>query len=185
MSSGGPAQSGRVSRALCEAAAFAAEEMGTRVMAVLTESGLMARRLSALRPDQRIVALTNSRHVQNELALIWGVEALIAPSADSTEEILKSGERTLLEAGVVEPGEMIVVMAGRLSGLGLSSSVTLSQSERSWRSPARRRVSLPLLNANHFTDCFFARSKSICPGVSAGRANYQECQPDGLIAVCK
>lgn len=118
-------QSGRVSRALCEAAAFAAEEVGTRVMAVLTESGLMARRLSALRPDQRIVALTNSRHVQNELALIWGVEALIASSADSTEEILKSGERTLLEAGVVEPGEMIVVMAGRLSGLGLSSSVTL------------------------------------------------------------
>ncbi len=49
-------QSGRVSRALCEAAAFAAEEMGTRVTAVLTESGLMARRLSALRPEQRIVA---------------------------------------------------------------------------------------------------------------------------------
>lgn len=118
-------QSGRVSRALCEAAAFAAEEMGTRVTAVLTESGLMARRLSALRPDQHIVALTNSRHVQNELALIWGVEALIAPPGDSTEEILKSGERILLEAGAVEPGEMIVVMAGRLSGLGLSSSVTL------------------------------------------------------------
>jgi pyruvate kinase len=31
-------QSGRVSRALCEAAAFAAEEMGTRVTAVLTEA---------------------------------------------------------------------------------------------------------------------------------------------------
>lgn len=118
-------QSGRVSRALCEAAAFAAEEMGTRVTAVLTESGLMARRLSALRPEQRIVALTNSRHVQNELSLIWGVEALITPPGNSTEEMLKSGEKTLLEAGVVEKGEMIVVMAGRLSGLGLSSSVTL------------------------------------------------------------
>lgn len=118
-------QSGKVSRALCEAAAFAAEEMGTKVTAVLTESGLMARRLSALRPDQRIVALTTSRDVQNELALIWGVESLIAPSADSTEEMLKLGETTLLEAGVVEKGEMIVIMAGRLSGLGLSSSVTL------------------------------------------------------------
>lgn len=121
----GGRQSGKVSRALCEAAAFAAEEMGTRVTAVLTESGLMARRLSALRPEQRIVALTNSRTVQNELALIWGVDALITPLADSTEEMLKSGEKTLLEAGVVERGEMIVIMAGRLSGLGLSSSVTL------------------------------------------------------------
>ena len=118
-------QSGRVSRALCEAAAFAAAEMGTRVTAVLTESGLMARRLSALRPGQRIIALTNSENVRNELALIWGVESLIMPHADSTEEMLKVGERTLLEGGVVERGEMIVVMAGRLSGLGLSSSVTL------------------------------------------------------------
>jgi len=117
--------SGRVSRALCEAAAFAAEEMGTRVTAVFTESGLMARRLSALRPEQRIVALTRSQDVQSELALIWGVESLITPQADSTEEMLKSGEKTLLDAGVVASGEMIVVMAGRLSGLGLSSSVTL------------------------------------------------------------
>src|SRR6267378_453697 len=120
-----PKQSGRVSRALCEAAVFAAAEMGTRVTAVFTASGLMARRLSALRPAQRIVALTNSQEVQNELALIWGVESLITPNADTTEKVLKLGEKTLLEAGAVDKGEMIVIMAGRLSGLGLSSSVTL------------------------------------------------------------
>lgn len=118
-------QSGRVSRALCEAAAYAAEEMGTRVTAVLTESGLMARRLSALRPGQRIVALTNSEEVRNELALIWGVESLLMPHAASTEEMLKQGEKVLLDSRVVDRGEMIVLMAGRLSGLGLSSSVTL------------------------------------------------------------
>ena len=118
-------QSGRVSRALCEAAAFAAEEMGTRVTVVLTESGLMARRLSALRPQQKIIALTNSREVQNELALIWGVESLIVPKAETTEAMLRLGERTLLASGAVENGETIVIMAGRLSGLGLSSSVTL------------------------------------------------------------
>jgi pyruvate kinase len=118
-------QSGRVSRALCEAAAFAAEEMGIRVTAVLTESGLMARRLSTLRPGQRIIALTNSQDVQNELSLIWGVESLIVPHAETTEEMLKFGEKTLMESGAVDKGEMIVIMAGRLSGLGLSSSVTL------------------------------------------------------------
>ncbi len=118
-------QSGRVSRALCEAAAYAADEMGTKVTAVLTESGLMARRLSALRPGQRIVALTNSQEVRNELALIWGVESLLMPHADTTEEMLKHGEQVLLASKAVDRGEMIVVMAGRLSGLGLSSSVTL------------------------------------------------------------
>ncbi|HEY0080921.1 MAG TPA: pyruvate kinase [Pyrinomonadaceae bacterium] len=119
-------QSGRISRALCEAAAFAAEEMGTKTTAVVTESGLMARRLAALRPEQRIVALTPSRFVQNELALIWGVETLVHTPCQTTEEMLRTGERVLLEGGVVQQGELIVLMAGRLSGLGLSSSVTLA-----------------------------------------------------------
>jgi pyruvate kinase len=118
-------QSGRISRALCEAAAFAAEEVSAKTTVVLTESGLMARRLSALRPAQRIIALTPTKDVRNELSLIWGVESLIHGAWDSTEEMLRAAERTLLEAGVVQHGELLVMMAGRLSGLGLSSSVVL------------------------------------------------------------
>jgi pyruvate kinase len=118
-------QSGRVSRALCEAAVFAAVEMGTTVTAVYTASGLMARRLSSLRHDQRIVALTHRPETLSQLALIWAVEPLLVEKAKSTEEMLKIGEQRLLEAHVVEKGEVIVVMAGRLSGLGLSSSVTI------------------------------------------------------------
>lgn len=118
-------QTGRVSRALCEAAAFAADEMNTRIIAVFTESGLMASRLSFLRPDQRIIALTSSREVMNELSLIWGVECVLTQRSRSTEELLKVGEQTLLRAGLVQIGEKVVIMAGRLSGLGLSSSVTL------------------------------------------------------------
>ena len=118
-------QSGRVSRALCEAAAFAASEMGTTVTAVFTASGLMARRLSSLRYDQRIIALTHRPEVLANLALIWAVEPLLVVKAQTTEEMLKIGEQRLLDAGAVEKGEMIVVMAGRLSGLGLSSSVTI------------------------------------------------------------
>jgi len=118
-------QSGRVSRALCEAAAFAAEEISSRTIGVITESGLMAHRLSALRPEQRIVAITSDRNVQNELALVWGVESLSQAACDNTDDLLRTCERTLVEAGVVEQGETLVLMAGRLSGKGLSSSVTL------------------------------------------------------------
>jgi len=118
-------QTGRVSRALCEAAAFAANEMDASVIAVFTESGLMARRLSALRPEQRIVAMTHAREVQNELALIWAIEPLICPHAETTEDMIRVGDRTLREAGITQQGEMIVLMAGRMSGLGLSSSMTL------------------------------------------------------------
>ncbi|MCA1635231.1 MAG: pyruvate kinase [Acidobacteria bacterium] len=118
-------QSGRVSRALCEAAAFAAEEISSRTIGVITESGLMAHRLSALRPEQRIIAITSDRNVQNELSLVWGVESLSQAPCDNTDELLRACERTLVEAGSVQQGETLVLMAGRLSGKGLSSSVTI------------------------------------------------------------
>ncbi len=56
-----------------------------------------------------------------------GVPASKHPSggSDPTAELLRVGELTLLEAGVVEPGETLIMMAGRLSGHGLSSSVVV------------------------------------------------------------
>ncbi len=138
----------RTSQALCKAAVYAAEEMETEKVAVFTESGLMARRLSTFRSGLQTFALTTCEDACNQLALIWGVmpfyhedlntsapardfgektmyDLLNATDSHTTEELLKTGEKTLLEAGVVERGETMVMMAGRLSGLGLSSSVVV------------------------------------------------------------
>jgi pyruvate kinase len=117
---------GRTSRALCKAASIAAEEKAIQKIAIFTESGLMARRMSSVRPAQMIYALTSDENVRNQLALIWGVEPLFQPLSDSTEAMLRAGEKTLLAARAVESGEDIIMMAGRLSGLGLSSSVVVS-----------------------------------------------------------
>ncbi len=115
--------SGRTSQALCKAAAFAAKEMRTEKVAVFTESGLMARRLSTVRSGLQTFALTKSVDAWNQLSLIWGVQPFVHEDRGSTRGMLNIGEKTLLDAGVVEPGETMIMMAGRLSGLGLSSSV--------------------------------------------------------------
>lgn len=136
---------GRTSQALCKAAAYAAKEVLTEKVAVFTESGLMARRLSSIRSGLQTFGLTTSIDACNQLSLIWGVHPfyhravlgtdlsqsignstmmdLSSGSPDATEELLKVGEQTLLEAGVIDEGETIIMMAGRLSGHGLSSSV--------------------------------------------------------------
>jgi pyruvate kinase len=138
---------GRTSQALCKAAAYAAKEVMTEKVAVFTESGLMARRLSSIRSGLQTFGLTTCPDACNQLALIWGVQpfhhAAVRASVgdetignktmmdltrvdggpDATEELLRVGEGTLLEAGVVTEGETIIMMAGRLSGHGLSSSV--------------------------------------------------------------
>jgi pyruvate kinase len=116
---------GRTSQALCKAAAFCAREKLTDKVAVFTESGVMARRMSSIRSGLQTFALTYTDDVRNQLALIWGVAPLCHEEKNTTEKMLKEGEKTLLEAGVVESGETLVMMAGRLSGLGLSSSVVV------------------------------------------------------------
>ncbi|MGH9915166.1 MAG: pyruvate kinase, partial [Pyrinomonadaceae bacterium] len=117
-------------RALCEAAVSAAEEMRTvSTIAVYTASGQMARSLAALRPAQRIVALTPLKSVSNELSAIWGVESLILPECKTTEELVRTGEQALLNAGMATPGDLVVLMAGRLSGMGLSRSIKLHEIE--------------------------------------------------------
>jgi len=115
--------SGRTSQALCNAAGYCAKEKKTDKVAVFTESGLMARRLSSFRSGLITFALTTSTRARNQLALIWGVLPFYQRMDKSTEEMLSHGEQTLLENEAVETGESIVMMAGRLSGLGLSSSV--------------------------------------------------------------
>ncbi len=117
--------SGRSSQALCKAAAICAREIGTKKVAVFTESGLMAKRLSSTRSDLTVFALTNSPEVRNQVSLLWGIEPLLHKQGKTTERMLKDGESTLINAKVVKKGETIVMMAGRLSGLGLSSSVLL------------------------------------------------------------
>ena len=139
------APSGRTSQALCKAAAYAAKEIKTDKVSVFTESGLMARRLSTVRSGLQTFALTSSPDVRNQLSLIWGVRPfchdnlgsadamrpigdttmldLLNSSPDKTGDLLKTGEKTLIDAGVVTPGETIIMIAGRLSGYGLSSSL--------------------------------------------------------------
>lgn len=117
--------SGRTSQALCKAAAYAAREVLTEKVAVFTESGLMARRLSSVRSGLQTFALTTSEDACNQLSLIWGVQSYIHEPAQSTKHMLRIGEQRLLERNVVEMGETLVMMAGRLSGLGLSSSVII------------------------------------------------------------
>ncbi len=121
----GEVPTGRTSQAICKAAAICAREILTEKVAVFTESGLMARRLSSIRSGLQTFALTNTEEVRNQLSLIWGVEPLCQEKSDTTEELLKSGETTLIKAKVVEKGETVVMMAGRLSGLGVSSSVVV------------------------------------------------------------
>lgn len=117
-------QSGSVGRAIAEAAVFAAEEIGSRLIVVFTQSGHMARRVAALRPRQRIIALTPMEESYGQLAITWGVEPYpLENFSPVSDQMLACGDRTLLRYNLARAGERVIVMAGRMPDIAISTSM--------------------------------------------------------------
>jgi pyruvate kinase len=91
----------RPGRALCEAAvALAARSQAAAIIAI-TKAGKTARMLSSLRPSAEILAATPSAHVAAQLALTWGVTAVVsdAITMPAARDALRA--RSLLKTGDV------------------------------------------------------------------------------------
>jgi pyruvate kinase len=117
--------SGSFGRAIAEAAVYAADEIGSRMIVVITQSGQIARRLAALRPGQRILAFTALERTHRQLAASWGVEPYMLDCSADAEDFLARTDCALMERGLASRGENVVVMAGRLKDLTISLSMKL------------------------------------------------------------
>jgi pyruvate kinase len=119
-------QKGAEGRAIAEAAIYAADELGSKLIVVLSKSGTMARHLAALRPEQRIIAFTPHERTYFSLAAVWGIEPRLLNFDGRSWELLERANQALLKEGMVDRGETIVVMAGRIPEQpGLSSMMKL------------------------------------------------------------
>lgn len=116
---------GSYRRALAEAAAYAAREMRLRSIVVFTVSGTMARHVAALRPAQRILALTPSPLVCRQLSYVWGVDPYPLPFEPTSDALLQRCREFLVERGLASPGEEVIAMAGRISEVGISRAMKI------------------------------------------------------------
>lgn len=118
--------SGSYGRALAEAAIYAAEEVNCSLIVVMTISGHMARRVAALRPRARIIALTPHETSYQQLAASWGIEPFLLKGCQpDADDLLARADRALMEYHLAERGENIVAMAGRMKDLSISLSMKL------------------------------------------------------------
>ena len=98
---------------IADAAYHSARCAGVVALAVGTTSGASARLLARYRPPVPIYAFTFNDSVARQLAIVYGVEAIVAPTAQSTDDMLHQMERMLIETGRVRPGDNIVFVAGQ------------------------------------------------------------------------
>ncbi|HWV23094.1 MAG TPA: pyruvate kinase [Thermomicrobiales bacterium] len=96
--------------AAAHAATSLATSTGAVAIAVLTETGHTARRVSQARPGVPIVALTAHEMVANRLALWHGVLPILDPLDGAIEDLVINAERHIRQRDIASSGETIIVV---------------------------------------------------------------------------
>lgn len=103
--------------AVARAAAELGDYLSAKYLVAFTQSGDTARRLSRYRSPIKIVAFTPEPIVRNQLALNWGVETLIGPTVDHTDDMVRQVDAALIEHGRCQVGDVIIITAGSPPGI--------------------------------------------------------------------
>lgn len=103
--------------AITRAAVDVGQTVGAKYLVAFTQSGDSARRMSRLRSAIPILALTPESGTFNRLALSWGVESILAPTVNHTDEMVKQVDSILMSSGRASIGELIMIVAGSPPGI--------------------------------------------------------------------
>ena len=102
--------------AIGKATVRVAREIGAALIVTSTWSGYTARQIARERPRRPIVAFTPRDVTLRRLALVWGVTPVLVPAHGSTDEMLETVGRVLLERDEARPGDAVVVTGGVPTG---------------------------------------------------------------------
>jgi len=95
--------------AISQAACSISRNIKVKFIVAFTKTGFTARLISKFRPPVPIIAFTPDERVLRRLCLYHGVRPMLMKRLNSTDEILREVERTLLRAGLARNGDTIVI----------------------------------------------------------------------------
>ncbi|QUQ71801.1 pyruvate kinase [Kutzneria sp. CA-103260] len=99
---------------------YAARDIGERLNAkalvAFTQSGDTVRRLARLHTHLPLLAFTPEPDVLSQLALTWGTETFLVPKVDSTDQMVRQVDISMLSIGRYQPGDLVVIVAGSPPG---------------------------------------------------------------------
>ncbi len=114
-----------IAETICEATAHAADDLDLRAIALFTESGRTARKLSKYHPSAPIYALSPVEVTINRLNLLWGTTPILCPKVTSTEALVEIAEKMLEEGGFVKSRDVIAIVAGTRTKSGSTNFLRL------------------------------------------------------------
>ena len=112
-----------IGQAMSNAACDIAEALSAKAILVPTFTGRTASAVARLRPRRAIVALTHKPESLRHMALEWGVTPIWIPEMDDVEDLWDRSVDAARTAGVVTPGERVVITAGTAVNIPGSTNV--------------------------------------------------------------
>ncbi|MDR2000912.1 MAG: pyruvate kinase [Zoogloeaceae bacterium] len=107
----------RIDQSIAMSALFAASRLKVKAIAALTESGLTALWMSRLNTAVPIYALTQDVRTRYKVSIFKGVyPVMMRQSGYGRDDLLREAEEKLIEAGAVQPGDLIVLTMGEPDG---------------------------------------------------------------------
>jgi pyruvate kinase len=101
-----------IRRAMTNAATDLAETLDAKAILVATETGATASEVARLRPRRPMVGLSQHQTAVQQMALEWGVLPLLMRSTADVEDLWAWTIQTARDAGLVESGDLVVLVAG-------------------------------------------------------------------------
>ena len=112
-----------VRRAMSNVATDLAESLGARSILVATATGRTASEVARLRPRRPMVGLSHHQTAVQQMALEWGVLPLLMTSTTDVEELWRRTIETARDAGLIDHGDLVVLVAGTAVNLSGSTNV--------------------------------------------------------------
>lgn len=125
-----------VTESVAQAVCRIAYETGAKAILCNTTSGSTAHLVSKYRPLTPIIALTPDPTAYRQLALSWGVQPLLIPPVHHTEEMLTNVVDTVVDMGLANEGDKVVITSGVPIGMSGTTSLikvhSIGQPITSW-----------------------------------------------------
>lgn len=112
----GEVDAGTPAAAVMHAAVQLADELDAAAIVVPTATGGSVRACSKYRPRQPIIALAHNALVAEQLTLEWGVYPVVAPIAESLDELLDTTLQVARDFAGLRSGDRVVVTYGQRPG---------------------------------------------------------------------
>ena len=107
-----PEGSDRITMAITHAAGLAAVDAGADAILCCTRSGRTTRAMARFRPTPRLIGLSPDPATVRTMTLSWGVVPLEVDIYSSTDELVWFAVETAVTRGLVDRGQVVLVLAG-------------------------------------------------------------------------